>query len=129
MEKIEWKNNSLRDKFSDEELVSFIESFYSWIKKKRRTNWEIQLKLWRRSINEIIVWTFVSFDRKNNQYRVNIRSRGPVINEIAASFGGGGHKFASGVRTDSKEVIDKLLVSLSNCCKEYKEGANKNGSN
>ena len=54
MEKIEWKNNSLRDKFSDEELVSFIESFYSWIKKKRRTNWEIQLKLWRRSINEII---------------------------------------------------------------------------
>ncbi len=81
------------------------------------------------NINEIIVWTFVSFDRKNNQYRVNIRSRGPVINEIAASFGGGGHKFASGVRTDSKEVIDKLLVSLSNCCKEYKEGANKNGSN
>lgn len=81
------------------------------------------------NINEIIVWTFVSFDRKNNQYRVNIRSRGPVINEIAASFGGGGHKFASGVRTDSKEVIDKLLVSLSNCCKEYKEGASKNGSN
>ena len=81
------------------------------------------------NINEIIVWTFVSFDRKNNQYRVNIRSRGPVINEIAASFGGGGHKFASGVRTDSKEVIDKLLVSLSNCCKEYKERNNKNGSN
>ena len=35
------------------------------------------------NINEIIVWTFVSFDRKNNQYRVNIRSRGPVINEVA----------------------------------------------
>ncbi len=81
------------------------------------------------NINEIIVWTFVSYDRKNNQFRVNIRSRGPVINDIAASFGGGGHKFASGVRTDSREVIDKLLASLSNCCKEYKEGANKNGSN
>lgn len=81
------------------------------------------------NINEIIVWTFVSFDRKNNQFRVNIRSRGPVINEIAASFGGGGHKFASGVRTDNREAIDKLLVALSNCCKEYKEGANKNGSN
>lgn len=81
------------------------------------------------NINEIIVWTFVSFDRKNNQFRVNIRSRGPVINEIAASFGGGGHKFASGVRTDNREVIDKLLIALSNCCKEYKEGANKNGSN
>ena len=81
------------------------------------------------NINEILVWTFVTFDRKNNQYKVNIRSRGPVINEIAASFGGGGHKFASGVRSDSKEVIDNLLVALSNECREYKEGANKNGSN
>jgi phosphoesterase RecJ-like protein len=81
------------------------------------------------NINEIIVWTFVSFDRKNNQYRVNIRSRGPVINDIAASFGGGGHKFASGVRTNDKEVVNKLLEALASCCREYKEGANKNGSN
>ncbi len=54
MEEFEWRDASLRAKFSDGELVSFVESFYDWMKKKRRTNGEIQLKLWRRSIDEII---------------------------------------------------------------------------
>ena len=54
MEGFEWRDASLRAKFSDGELVSFVESFYDWMKKKRRTNGEIQLKLWRRSIDEII---------------------------------------------------------------------------
>ena len=56
---------------------------------------------------------------KSNLYRVNIRSRGPVINEVAARYGGGGHKYASGVRTDSKETVDKLIKDLSECTKEY----------
>lgn len=73
------------------------------------------------NINEILVWTFVSRDEKNDLYRVNIRSRGPVINEIAAKYNGGGHKFASGVRTNSKEDIDNLLKDLSQCCRKYIE--------
>lgn len=81
------------------------------------------------NINEVIVWTFVSKDEKNNLYKVNIRSRGPVINEIAAKYNGGGHKYASGVRTSSKEVIESLLCDLSNACREYREGEDKNGSN
>ncbi len=81
------------------------------------------------NINEVIVWTFVSKDEKNNQYRVNIRSRGPVINEIAAKYHGGGHKFASGVRTEDRSVVDNLLKDLSNCCKEYMEEGEKHGSN
>ena len=54
-------------------------------------------------------------------YRVNIRSRGPVINEIASKYNGGGHKFASGGRTESHEVIENLLNDLKNLCKEYSE--------
>lgn len=82
------------------------------------------------NINEIIVWTFVCRDEKNGLYKVNIRSRGPVINEIAAKYNGGGHKYASGVRTQSKEVIESLLMDLSNACKEYKnESGDNNGSN
>ena len=73
------------------------------------------------NINEVVVWAFSSHDAKNNMYRVNIRSRGPVINEIAAKYSGGGHKFASGVRTDSKEVVDALMKDLSKACKEYME--------
>lgn len=71
------------------------------------------------NINEIYVWAFVTFDEKNNLYKVNIRSRGPVINEIAAKYNGGGHKFASGVRNESREKIDDLLKELSSCTKEY----------
>ena len=73
------------------------------------------------NINEIIVWAFITFDTKVNLYKVNIRSRGPVINEIAAKYNGGGHKFASGVRNATKEQIDELMKDLSNVCKEYKE--------
>ncbi len=72
------------------------------------------------NINEVIIWVFVSKD-KNGLFRVNIRSRGPEINEIAAKHGGGGHKFASGVRTESHEVVEALLKELSECAKNYKE--------
>ena len=82
------------------------------------------------NIEEVVVWAFVSKDEKNNKYRVNIRSRGPVINDIAARFGGGGHKYASGVRNEDKSQIDELLKELASKCKEYKEKSDEdNGSN
>ena len=43
------------------------------------------------------------------------------LNEIASKYNGGGHKFASGVRTESHEVIENLLNDLKNLCKEYSE--------
>ncbi len=76
------------------------------------------------NVNEIICWMFISRDERNDMYRVNIRSRGPVINEIAMGYNGGGHKYASGVRTKDKEVIGKLIKELDNLCKEYTEKEN-----
>lgn len=82
------------------------------------------------NINEVIVWVFATKDIKNNIIRVNIRSRGPIINEIAAKYGGGGHKFASGVRTEKKEVVDQLVKDLIKECKKYSEESGEaNGSN
>ena len=78
------------------------------------------------NINEVLVWVFISKD-KNNMYRVNIRSRGPEINAVAALHGGGGHKFASGVRTDNHEEVESLLKDLSEATRKYKEA--NNGSN
>lgn len=80
------------------------------------------------NINEIIVWVFVTHN-ESGLYKLNIRSRGPVINEIAAKYNGGGHKFASGLRTMNKEDVDHLLEDLNNACKEYYESREKNGSN
>lgn len=72
-------------------------------------------------IDGIYVWTFITFNEKNNQYKINIRSRGPIINEIASKYNGGGHKLASGVRTESEKDIDNLLKDLDEVCKKYKE--------
>ena len=44
--------------------------------------------------------------------RANIRSRGPAINEIAAIYGGGGHKLASGARLVSWEQVKNLIDDL-----------------
>lgn len=68
-------------------------------------------------IKEIKVWAFSSYDEKNDIYKINIRSRGIVINEIAAQYGGGGHKYASGARIKNESDVDKLFASLDNACK------------
>lgn len=72
-------------------------------------------------VNEILVWIFLSEDVKSNVIRANIRSRGPVINEVASHYGGGGHKFASGVRLADWDLADKLISSLDELTKKYLE--------
>lgn len=75
-------------------------------------------------INEIIIWAFLTEDKKNNLIRVNIRSRGPVINEMVSKYGGGGHKFASGARLSDWDLASDLVDDLDNLALEY----NKNNS-
>lgn len=69
-------------------------------------------------IKEIKVWTFITYDQKSTMYKVNIRSRNVVINDIAAKYNGGGHKFASGVRTTNETDIDNLIKDLDERCRE-----------
>ena len=72
-------------------------------------------------VNEITVWVFLSEDIKSNLIRVNIRSVGPYVNDIATKYGGGGHKYASGVKLKSWEEADKLIKDLDIITKEYKQ--------
>ena len=76
-------------------------------------------------IDGVYAWAIFSFDKNNNTIRGSIRSRGPIINEAAAKFGGGGHIYASGVRLASFEDSDKLIAVLDEVCKVYKEQNNK----
>lgn len=69
-------------------------------------------------IKEIKVWTFITYDQKSTMYKVNIRSRNVVINDIATKYHGGGHKFASGVRTTNEADIDNLIKDLDERCSE-----------
>ena len=72
-------------------------------------------------VNEIMVWIFLSEDIKSNLIRANIRSVGPYVNDVATKYGGGGHKYASGVKLKTWEDADKLVDDLDNLIKEFKQ--------
>ena len=74
-----------------------------------------------KNVEGILIWIFFTEDIKGNIIKVNLRSRGPYINELAAKYGGGGHKYASGVRLESWEEADSLLEDLEKLAKNYKE--------
>lgn len=73
------------------------------------------------NINEIIVWMIATEDVNSKIYKVNIRSRGPIINQIAEKYHGGGHMLASGARVPNLEDVNQLIEELEEVCKEYKK--------
>ena len=72
-------------------------------------------------IDGILVWMFVTEDVKNNNFRISIRSRGPIINSTAERYNGGGHNFASGARITDITLADKLVQDLDDLCAKYKK--------
>lgn len=72
-------------------------------------------------VSELLVWATFSEDKKQNQIRVSIRSRGPVINDIASIYNGGGHKYAAGIRIKNFDQVDEIIKHLDKKAKEYKE--------
>jgi len=71
-------------------------------------------------IKEMLVWATITEDIKNKQYRVSVRSRGPVINTVLEKNNGGGHKYASGARVKTKEEALKIMDDLNKELIEYK---------
>ena len=49
-----------------------------------------------------------------NKFKISLRSKGADVNSVAAIFGGGGHKLASGckINGDYEEVVDRLVVAI-----------------
>lgn len=72
-------------------------------------------------IEEILVWVVFTNDKNSELIRGSIRSRGPIVNEVATHYNGGGHLFASGVRLKSVDEIPTLLGELDQVCEKYKE--------
>lgn len=75
-------------------------------------------------VDEITIWVFLSEDIKSNLIRVNIRSVGPYVNEIASNYGGGGHIYASGAKIKTWEQTDLLIKDLDTLAGEYKQKNN-----
>ena len=72
-------------------------------------------------INEVLVWVFVTEDVKNGNFRISIRSRGPVINSVAEKYNGGGHRYASGAKITDLALADNLIQDLDDLCLKYKK--------
>ena len=70
-------------------------------------------------ITGIKVWSFITYNQKAKQFKINIRSRGPVINTVASKYNGGGHMYASGVKLEQESDVDKLIQDLDLTCKNY----------
>ena len=72
-------------------------------------------------IDKMYSWALFVYDKANENIRVSIRSRGPIINETASKYNGGGHVFASGARLKDFDEADLLIKDLDLVCKEYIE--------
>ena len=71
-------------------------------------------------INELYVWVIFAYDKANENVRVSIRSRGPIINEVATHFNGGGHIYASGARINDFNTANDVIKELDLACFNYK---------
>lgn len=75
------------------------------------------------NIEGIRIWVCF-FENEDGRIRANIRSNGPVINEVAAMFDGGGHPKASGAMVKVWEDCELLLTELEAVCTAYIKESN-----
>ena len=75
-------------------------------------------------IEGMYAWAIFAYDKNNDNVRGSIRSRGPIINDVAAKYNGGGHIYASGVRLKDFDIADMIIDDLNNVCEKYKAEKN-----
>lgn len=74
-------------------------------------------------IEGVYSWGIFSIDKQNNNVRGSIRSRGPIINDVATNYNGGGHIYACGVRLKDFDEVKLIINDLDKVCKEYTENS------
>ncbi|MBY0124071.1 bifunctional oligoribonuclease/PAP phosphatase NrnA [Bacillus sp. S/N-304-OC-R1] len=67
-------------------------------------------------IKGIKAWVF--FIEEEDQIRVRLRSKGPIINEVARKYNGGGHPLAAGASIYSWDDMNTVINNLEEVCKE-----------
>ena len=70
---------------------------------------------------EMISWVIFAYDKNIDKIRASIRSRGPIINDVASNYNGGGHVFASGARLNNFDEVDEMIKELDRVCEDYNE--------
>ncbi len=68
----------------------------------------------------LALWT-IFVEQEDGTYRLRIRSKKPVINELAKEYGGGGHPLASGARLEDASGIPGFVEKLDDVAAKYTE--------
>ncbi|WP_099158753.1 DHH family phosphoesterase [Virgibacillus ndiopensis] len=68
-------------------------------------------------IEGIKAW--VIFIEEDDLIRVRLRSKGPVVNTIAAKYDGGGHPMASGASVYTWEETEQVISDLDEACRSF----------
>lgn len=63
-------------------------------------------------LGEVVAWVIFVEQADGEPYRVNLRSKGPIINELAKQHNGGGHPLASGAKAQNREEIEAITKQL-----------------
>jgi bifunctional oligoribonuclease and PAP phosphatase NrnA len=66
------------------------------------------------NVKGIKAWVF--FIEEDDQIRVRLRSKGPVINGIARNYNGGGHPLAAGASIYHWDEAEKVMKELDEAC-------------
>ncbi len=69
------------------------------------------------NIAGIGIWAFFVESAETNDIRVDLRSSGAAVNEVAKKYGGGGHVQAAGARVMDWETVDALVQDLDTLAK------------
>ncbi|WP_257346576.1 DHH family phosphoesterase [Pseudalkalibacillus decolorationis] len=67
------------------------------------------------NVDGLKAWVF--FVEEPDQIRVRFRSKGPIVNTIAAKYNGGGHPMASGATVYTIEETKQIIQDLVEVCK------------
>ncbi|MFF5994326.1 bifunctional oligoribonuclease/PAP phosphatase NrnA [Lysinibacillus sp. KU-BSD001] len=70
------------------------------------------------NVKGICAW--IIFIEEQDSIRVRLRSKGPIINQLAKKYKGGGHPLASGATVYSWEEADRVIEDLKELCRNYR---------
>lgn len=65
-------------------------------------------------------WNFF-VEKEDGSIFCEFRSNGPIVNNIASEFGGGGHMLAAGASLENWEKVDEIIKAFDENSKKYKE--------
>ncbi|KAF1302565.1 DHH family phosphoesterase [Candidatus Enterococcus willemsii] len=70
-------------------------------------------------VEEVLAWA-IFVQQPEGYYRVRLRSKGPVINELAKQHHGGGHPLASGANAKDLDEVNEIYQEIQRLCQEFR---------